>query len=85
MKNIFANFVIFVSLIFACGASAADISSKIGEIHFSKHYNRIENKNKIQPFLNKIFSRLAEKRKYSYITKYDKLDSSGRSSRDAGL
>ena len=30
MKNIFANFVIFVSLIFACGASAADISSKIG-------------------------------------------------------
>lgn len=30
MKNIFANFVIFVSLVFACAASAADISTKIG-------------------------------------------------------
>ncbi len=34
---------------------------------------RIENEHKAQPFLNKIFSRLAEKRKYSYIAKYDKF------------
>jgi len=53
--------------------SIKDGSKRIGEIHFSKHYNRIENKNKIQPFLNKIFSRLAEWRKHSYITKYDKF------------
>ena len=50
-----------------------DGSKKIGEIHFSKQYNRIENKNKIQPFLNKIFSRFAEWRKYSYIPRYDKF------------
>jgi glycosyltransferase involved in cell wall biosynthesis len=50
-----------------------DGSKKIGEIHFSKHYNRIENKNKEQPLLNKIFSRLAEQRKYLYISKYDKF------------
>ena len=50
-----------------------DRSKKVGEIHFSKHYNRIENKNKKQTFLNKIFSQLAERRKYSYISMYDKF------------
>ena len=53
--------------------SIKDGSKKIGEIHFSKQYNQIENKNKKQSFLNKIFSRLAEKRKYLYIAKYDKF------------
>jgi glycosyltransferase involved in cell wall biosynthesis len=50
-----------------------DKSKKIGEIHFSKEYNTLENKLKKQFCLSKWFSTLAEKRKYLFIKKYDKF------------
>jgi glycosyltransferase involved in cell wall biosynthesis len=50
-----------------------DKSKKIGEIHFSKEYNTIESRIKKQSCLSKWFSRLAEKRKYLFIKKYDKF------------
>ena len=53
--------------------SIKDGSRKIGEIHFSKEYNRIENKYKKQSFLSKVASLLAEKRKHLFIRRYDKF------------
>jgi glycosyltransferase involved in cell wall biosynthesis len=51
----------------------SDRSKKIGEIHFSREYNTLENKLKKQSCLSKWFSTLAEKRKYLFIKKYDKF------------
>jgi glycosyltransferase involved in cell wall biosynthesis len=50
-----------------------DGSIKIGEIHFSKEYNEIENRYRKQSALSRRFSIAAEKRKYRFIDKYDKF------------
>ena len=50
-----------------------DQSKKIAEIHFSKEYNKVDNKIKKQPIISKAISILAEKRKHFYISRYDKF------------
>ncbi|GHT76248.1 glycosyl transferase [Bacteroidia bacterium] len=50
-----------------------DRSRKIAEIHFSKEYNQIENLHNRQSLLSKLFSKMAERRKYAFIHDYDKF------------
>jgi glycosyltransferase involved in cell wall biosynthesis len=50
-----------------------DGSKKIAEIHFSKEYNQIENQHNKQSLPAKLFSKMAECRKYAFIHNYNKF------------
>ncbi|GHT24685.1 glycosyl transferase [Bacteroidia bacterium] len=74
LKKIKADIVISTySYEYTLLPSIRDGSKRICEFHFSQEYRQIENRYNRQSFFTKLFSGMAERRKYLFIDRYDKF------------